>query len=246
MSRKSARLVIVVIWLFSFLVAIPWAVYFTLRPIDESFPDTMLCSEKWPDDVSEITYFVVANLCLCYLIPLFIITACYVAIWIKVCRRNIPEEKGTNTGKSLNAQMDAVLQRSKLKVAKMMVVVVVIFVLSWLPLYIIFTRLKLGNPLKIGSVEERILMVAAPIAQWLGASNSCINPILYAFLNKKFRNGFAAIIKSKKCCGSIRYEYSSPSMNNPQRTNYVTRRSTRLNVRTETQCDYSLNSVAAL
>ncbi|RWS05391.1 neuropeptide FF receptor 2-like protein [Dinothrombium tinctorium] len=126
----------------------------------------MSCSEIWPNNVSKITYFVVAKLCLCYLIPLFIITACYVAIWIKVCRRNIPEEKGANTDKSFNAQMDAVLQRSMLKVAKMMVVVVVIFVLSWFLLYIIFTRVKLRNPLKIGSVEERILMVSAPIAQW--------------------------------------------------------------------------------
>ncbi|RWS01492.1 neuropeptide FF receptor 2-like protein, partial [Dinothrombium tinctorium] len=109
----------------------------------------MLYSEKWPDDVSKITYFDIVNLCLCYLISLFIITACNVAIWIKVCRRNIPKEKGANTGKILNAQMEAVLQRSKLKVAKMIVVVVGIFVLSWLPLYIIFTRLKHGNPLKI-------------------------------------------------------------------------------------------------
>jgi hypothetical protein len=52
--------------------------------------------------------------------------------------------------------------------------------------------------------EEELLQVATPIAQWLGSSNSCINPILYAFFNKKYRKGFVAIIRSKKCCGKLR------------------------------------------
>lgn len=48
------------------------------------------------------------------------------------------------------------------------------------------------------------MQVATPIAQWLGSSNSCINPILYAFFNKKYRRGFAAIIRSRSCCGRLR------------------------------------------
>ncbi|RWS30918.1 SIFamide receptor-like protein [Leptotrombidium deliense] len=246
MSRKCARRVIILIWLFSLVVAFPWALYFTLSSIgEEQLEDTMLCVEKWPDEVSEITYFVVANLCLCYLIPLIVITACYFAIWIKVWKRNIPGEKGANTGKNINIQMEAVMQRSKLKVAKMMVVVVSCFVLSWLPLYIIFTRLKLGNALEPGSLEERILMISAPIAQWLGASNSCINPILYAFFNKKYRSGFAAIIKSKKCCGTIRHDNSSPSVFCNAQRSTATQRSNRMTARLDTQCEY-INSIAVL
>lgn len=51
--------------------------------------------------------------------------------------------------------------------------------------------------------EEELIGTVTPIAQWLGSSNSCINPILYAFFNKKYRRGFAAIIRSKKCCGRL-------------------------------------------
>ncbi|CAG2058149.1 unnamed protein product, partial [Timema podura] len=53
--------------------------------------------------------------------------------------------------------------------------------------------------------------VVTPIAQWLGSSNSCINPILYAFFNKKYRRGFVAIFKSRRCCGRLRY-YESVMM----------------------------------
>lgn len=45
------------------------------------------------------------------------------------------------------------------------------------------------------------------MAQWLGSSNSCINPILYAFFNTKYRRGFMAVIKSRSCCGRLRYLY---------------------------------------
>ncbi len=71
----------------------------------------------------------------------------------------------------------------------MLLVVVVLFAMSWLPLYAIFTRVKCG-PQPISDLEDKIIRTIMPIAQWLGSSNSCINPILYAFFNKKYRSGF--------------------------------------------------------
>lgn len=53
-------------------------------------------------------------------------------------RRDIP-------GDTKDAQMDKMQQKSKIKVVKMLVVVVILFVLSWLPLYVIFARIKLGE-----------------------------------------------------------------------------------------------------
>mgnify|MGYP002716485338 FL=1 len=58
----------------------------------------------------------------------------------------------------------------------MLVVVVIIFVVSWMPLYIIFARIKLGGD--VNHWEENILAYITPVAQWMGSSNSCINPIL--------------------------------------------------------------------
>lgn len=86
---------------------------------------------------------------------------------------------------------------------KMLFVVVIIFMLSWLPLYAIFIRIKLGNE-KIDEWEDCLLGYVTPMAQWLGSSNSCINPILYAFFNEKYRRGFRAIFESGSCCGPIR------------------------------------------
>ena len=85
----------------------------------------------------------------------------------------------------------------------MLVVVVTIFAISWLPLYCIFARIKFGG--KQTPAEEHIFAIVTPVAQWMGASNSSINPMLYAFFNKKYRRGFMAIIKSRNCCGKLQY-----------------------------------------
>lgn len=187
---------IVFIWFIAMMTMIPWAIFFDLVNIFTDAPEVKLCVEVWPDSLDGALFFLIANMVFCYILPMALITMCYVLIYIKVWKRNIPTD-------TKDAQMERMQQKSKVKVVKMLIAVVILFVLSWLPLYAIFARIKLGPPIE--PWEEEILPIATPIAQWLGASNSCINPILYAFFNKKFRRGFVAIIKSRKCCGRLRY-----------------------------------------
>ncbi|KAL6435401.1 hypothetical protein ACFW04_005409 [Cataglyphis niger] len=195
-TKRRARMMIVVIWFIALTMTSPWLLFFDLVSIYEDEPDLRLCLETWPHPEDGTLFFLIGNLILCYVLPMILISLCYILIWIKVWRRHIPTD-------TKDAQMERLQQKSKVKVVKMLVVVVILFVLSWLPLYVIFAVIKLGGDLVQG--EDEILPIATPIAQWLGASNSCINPILYAFFNKKYRRGFIAILKSGRCCGKLRY-----------------------------------------
>lgn len=203
MTKRRARIMIIGIWVIALVTTIPWLLFFDLVPAEELFSDTLLsaysqpqylCQEVWPQGTNGNLYFLLANLVACYLLPMSLITLCYVLIWFKVSTRSIP-------GESKDAQMDRMQQKSKVKVIKMLVAVVILFVLSWLPLYVIFARIKFGSD--ISPQELEVLKKVIPLAQWLGSSNSCINPILYS-VNKKYRRGFAAIIKSRSCCGRLR------------------------------------------
>lgn len=209
MTKRRARIMIIGIWVIALVTTIPWLLFFDLVPAEEVFSNALvstytqpqyLCQEVWPPGTDGNLYFLLANLVACYLLPMSLITLCYVLIWIKVSTRSIPGEM------SKDAQMDRMQQKSKVKVIKMLVAVVILFVLSWLPLYVIFARIKFGSD--ISQEEFEILKKVMPVAQWLGSSNSCINPILYS-VNKKYRRGFAAIIQSRSCCGRLRWE-SSP------------------------------------
>ncbi|XP_023725486.1 neuropeptide SIFamide receptor isoform X2 [Cryptotermes secundus] len=198
MTSRACRLVLLIIWAFSLIITLPWAIFFRLHPLEDG-SDIQICTELWPTPESGNIYFVVAHLVMCYLFPLTLISVCYLLIWRRVCRRTLPGEPHSRGG-----VVDLMIHRSKVKVIKMLLVVVVSFALSWLPLYVLFTMVKFGGH-PSSETEEAIIHALLPIAQWLGASNSCVNPILYAFFNRKFRTGFKAIITSRSCCKHLRY-----------------------------------------
>ncbi|XP_070509164.1 neuropeptide SIFamide receptor-like [Chironomus tepperi] len=220
-SKKRAKGIIFGIWVIALSLTLPWALFFQLVPLIPERPDIEMCLEIWPDDTDGTLYFLFANLLACYVMPMILISICYILIWIKVSRRDIP-------GDTKDAQKDRIQQQSKIKVVKMLALVVILFVLSWLPLYAIFTIMKFGGPLD--QKMEEFLNIFTPIAQWLGSANSCINPILYAF-NEKYRRGFIAIIRSRKCWGRLRYyetvAISSSSASTRKSSHYHNYNSTR-------------------
>ncbi|XP_005097945.1 allatostatin-A receptor [Aplysia californica] len=90
--------------------------------------------------------------------------------------------------------------RAKKRVTRMVVIVVVIFALCWLPIQIILFWQKFGNyPMHATYIGT---MMAANCLAYM---NSCVNPILYAFLSENFRRSFRKFL----CCSetSRRMDY---------------------------------------
>ncbi|XP_052784987.1 allatostatin-A receptor-like [Mya arenaria] len=86
--------------------------------------------------------------------------------------------------------------RSKKRVTKMVVIVVVIFALCWLPIQIVFIIQNFGN------FDEGVHSIAIQmVSNCLAYMNSCVNPILYAFLSDNFRRSFKKVL----CCGYGHY-----------------------------------------
>jgi len=156
LSRRGARRTIAFIWIFSLCISLPWALYFKLVPYSLDSRTIQVCTEDWPSERMGTIYFVCANLILLYLLPAALIILCYLGIWYKIERRNIPGAKGL--------KIELLMQKSKLKVVKMMMVVVVIFLLSWLPLYLIFARIKLTE--ERSQWEDWLITKMMPLAQW--------------------------------------------------------------------------------
>lgn len=191
------------IWIYAIFVPLPWLFYFDLVSVFKE-DDTLFCLEIWPEYLNGNIYFMMFNVVLGYIVPMFMISMCYILIWFKVWKRTIPTD-------SRDAHMERIQQSSKVKVIKMLVIVIIIFVISWLPLYLIFARIKFGG--ELAAWEENLLPILAPFAQFLGTANSCINPILYAYFNNKYRHGFKMLLKSRECCSLVRY-YDSVNMAN--------------------------------
>uniref|UniRef100_A0A182N4A6 G-protein coupled receptors family 1 profile domain-containing protein n=1 Tax=Anopheles dirus TaxID=7168 RepID=A0A182N4A6_9DIPT len=201
-TTRQYRLIVTIIWFIALSINLPWLFVFTLRPIGIMGSNAQICTELWPTPASESWYFLFANLFFCYLGPLIVISICYVIIWKNVAYRNLPREMIIN-------RKNEVFNRSKVKVIKMVFVVIITFAISWLPLYAIFCFVKFAGDLVYDETVQSFILTILPVAQWLGASNSCINPILYAFMNRKFRAGFKKLFHS--CCTADEDDWDLPT-----------------------------------
>ncbi|KAK2185558.1 hypothetical protein NP493_228g03006 [Ridgeia piscesae] len=82
--------------------------------------------------------------------------------------------------------------RNKRRVTYMVVVVVVMFALCWLPVHVMFLIQYFGPP------SQSMTFVSVRIASTCFAyMNSCINPLLYAFLSENFRKSFRRLLCSR-------------------------------------------------
>lgn len=83
-TKRRARFIIFAIWVIALTSTIPWAVFFELVSVAELPPDVKVCLEIWPKGMNGALYFLIANLIACYLLPMALISICYILIWIKV------------------------------------------------------------------------------------------------------------------------------------------------------------------
>lgn len=83
----------------------------------------------------------------------------------------------------------------------MLVVVALLFVMSWLPLW---TLMMLSDYASLTEHQYRVINIYVyPFAHWLAFFNSSINPIIYGFFNENFRKGFQAAFKFQLCSMDI-------------------------------------------
>jgi len=127
---------------------------------------------RWSLFAFQTIFFITA-----YLLPLLLIIGLYSIMLHRLWNQ---QPGGRASAESI---------KNKKRVIKLVLIVVVLFALSWLPIHIILVLRAMGK--YVTSPASISLQV---ISQILAYSNSCVNPILYAFLSQPFRRGFWAVI----------------------------------------------------
>ena len=142
------------------------------------------CLEIWTPAFTEEAskHFTIVIFITFYLLPLLTMAVLYSFAVHKLWRRKIPGNP------SLANQIRA--QKSKKKVFKMLMTVVILFALCWLPVYI--------NQFILFFDKENFPCgppaVLSFMGYFLGHANSAINPALYVIFNSNFRKGFNDIL----------------------------------------------------
>ncbi len=158
------------------------------------------CRENWPNQEMRKIYTTVlfANI---YLAPLTLIVIMYARIGITLFKTSMPvpvSQVGTlGVGKNSRYESRQLVSRKKKRVIKMLLVVALLFILSWLPLWAL---MMLSDYASLSERQHRIVNIYVyPLAHWLAFCNSSVNPIVYGFFNENFRKGFKAAFKLQLC-----------------------------------------------
>ncbi|XP_042324724.1 neuropeptide FF receptor 2 isoform X2 [Sceloporus undulatus] len=196
----TAVVIIVIIWVLAIAIMCPSAVMLKVEEekhfrvvLDDGNKTSPIywCREDWPNqDMRKIyTTVLFANI---YLAPLSLIVIMYARIGITLFNTSL-----LACGKQ--GQERHSVQKKKLKVIKMLIIVALLFILSWLPLW---TLAMLSDYADLSEDQLQIINIYVyPFAHWLAFFNSSMNPIIYGFFNENFRRGFQAAFRFQLCSG---------------------------------------------
>ncbi|XP_024084871.1 tachykinin-like peptides receptor 86C [Cimex lectularius] len=188
MSKASAQLIIGGIWALSFLIGSPCLVYSTT--ITHKASGLTACILQWPDGYSGVsTLDYIYNLIfflVTYLIPIAAMICCYTTMGRELW--------GSKTiGELTQRQIDSI--RSKRKVVRMFILIVLVFGLCWLPYHSYFIYVHHRRDLVYSKYIQHVYLGF----YWLAMANAMLNPLIYYCMNQRFRDYFRMAICEWDC-----------------------------------------------
>ena len=169
------------IWVSSCVFMSPYLFQFRVVPINSA----SLCIISWApldNETASRAYFFIVFISL-YSLPLLGIGLAYSLIGKKLWHRKVP---GQQTLSNLR-----VVERSKRKVVRMLIVVVVVFVLCWIPAHVMHF-LSYFQRETYFSLHPLVLL----LSYWTCHANSAISPWLFLIMHHNFRQGARRLFKA--------------------------------------------------
>ncbi|KAG7273725.1 hypothetical protein CRUP_001805, partial [Coryphaenoides rupestris] len=158
--------------------------------VDDSRP-FYWCRENWPTQQMRKVYTTVLFASI-FLAPLALIVRRQ-----RGQRRGAPGG-GRDDGAGRRRQS---VSRGKKRAVKMLLVVALLFVVSWLPLW---TLMMVSDYARLNARQHRLVNIYAyPLSHWLAFFNSSVNPLVYGFFNENFHRAFRAAFKLQLCSAVI-------------------------------------------
>ncbi|CAN7937138.1 unnamed protein product, partial [Ixodes hexagonus] len=199
-TKQRTGGVLASVWLVSAAVASPLLVYTTPYTVQWSYVRLTYCGESWPQRVdfdektgvcvarspSKQLYYTAVTVAL-FFVPVFVMSSAYALILHALWRERHPGEANAN-----NALLHS---RAKRRVVKLVCVVLIVFVLCWMPFQVIVLFSQFRDN---GLHSQPLPPWFSPASFWctfLAYVNSALNPIIYGGMTPTLRQGLANVLR---------------------------------------------------
>ncbi|CAN0009399.1 unnamed protein product [Lampetra planeri] len=193
-TKGLVVVVSVVIVALSAAGAVPVAVYFQVVAVQVKNHTVDICTFVSPASVS-YAWFAPLSI-LAFLVPLLFMVVNYCRIFKTVRQsRDRTWNNGLNLGLQPKQQHRA--SRSLRKLLRSLMLLVTSFFIFWLPLFVTVWLMYLDR-----AASSRVEKLSTPAFTWVAIiafANTCLNPLLYGFSNRRIR---AMLARSCPTCGS--------------------------------------------
>ncbi|XP_078487738.1 LOW QUALITY PROTEIN: free fatty acid receptor 4-like [Ciona intestinalis] len=208
-SKSKVKTVIKIILIFvgSSLFYIPMLLHFNVysgvytdceHVLQHNYTEISVCSIMWPTHISSVIWFSVL-IVFVYITPLVISCFEYIKIYhtVKVVKKRIQHQRtrnGTHTG-SVRCKK---LSKTEIAVIKMTVVMVVLFLAMWTPIFIV-----------LAIIETIDNVISSTALFWVFVStvaNTVVIPLVFCTMNRKVKaaiksNAKLAFERCTRACG---------------------------------------------
>ncbi|KAH3870004.1 hypothetical protein DPMN_033182 [Dreissena polymorpha] len=189
MTRKRAFFMIIIVWILSLVTCLP-PIFGWGRYIPEGFQTS--CTFDYLTRTENNRTYIIFMYILGFAAPLTTIIVCYFMIVRAVMKH---EQEMKKTAKKMNAEIrtNQEEKRMEIKVAKISIMILCLYLLSWLPYATIALIAQFGDPMFVTPFWSEIPVLFAK-------ASSMHNPLVYAFSHPKFRKAVQARIPWLLCC----------------------------------------------
>ncbi|XP_064095584.1 tachykinin-like peptides receptor 99D isoform X2 [Macrobrachium nipponense] len=195
MTKSEARNFIIFIWASSMLLALPCLLYSTTVSIRYKNNEIRRgCFLLWPDGKTSISYreyvYNIVFFATTYLLPMLVMLISYSLVSCELWGSH-------SIGELTDRQANSI--KSKRRVVRMFIVIVVVFMLCWLPQQAFFLYQYHNNQVLDTANIQHIYLGF----YWLAMANAMVNPIIYYWMNARFRSYFREVVlqcRPGRCC----------------------------------------------
>ncbi|KAG8440950.1 hypothetical protein GDO86_006621 [Hymenochirus boettgeri] len=198
-----AYLAVGVTWVVSCFISLPFLSFtiLTKHPFQnlslpfDPFIDHFVCTDNWPSENHRLAY-TTCLLLFQYCLPLLLILLCYLRIFLRLRkRRDVVERAGSGEAGGRRG--------GHRRINVMLLSIVVAFGLCWLPLTI-FNALFDWDHEQISVCYHNLIFSLCHLS---AMASTCVNPVMYGFLNSNFQKEVKTILLRCRCTGGRdRYE----------------------------------------
>ncbi|XP_077172700.1 QRFP-like peptide receptor [Paroedura picta] len=143
-----------------------------------------ICTEVWPQEGVKQAYNFLL-FCTLYCLPvLFNLVICCLTVHRLWSPTRLLRDCGAR-----NQFLPASRLKIRRRVAQMVVALVLLFAVSWLPIYMMDLWIEFHSPKSVQDMAQPPwVLQLRPFAQWLSLTNSSLNPICYCFVGNLYRS----------------------------------------------------------